>query len=179
MPRDVEDPAIAAVSRTSVRDVKRSSVATRQGEEKSWRFSGPASWGWPSIALRLSPPPCCYPLPDVSGEPSRRCRPIVRRQLCIVNRRPTEGGKRLAILRPGVMGLTVRRAPPFAPPPLLPSASHHPTFLASHLRAVDRLSGGGCGGARTARNGVGGPMPIPPPRRAPRRSDSDHAKCDG
>ena len=33
-----------------------------------------------------------------------------------VNRRPTEGGKGLAILRPGVMGLTVRRAPPFAPP---------------------------------------------------------------
>ena len=27
------------------------------------------------------------------------------------------GGKGLAILRPGVMGLTVHRAPPFAPPP--------------------------------------------------------------
>ena len=94
-----------------------------------------------------------------------------------VNRRPTEGGQGLAILRPGVMGLTVRRAPPFAPPPLLPSPGHHPTFRASRLRAVDRLSEGGCGGARTARNGVGGPLPIPPPRRALRRSDSDHAKC--
>ena len=88
--------------------------------------------------------------------------------------------KGLAILRPGVMGLTVHRAPPFAPPlRLLPSPSHHPTFRASHLRDVDRLSGGGCGGAKTARNGVGGPLPIPPPRRALRRSDSDHAKCGG
>ena len=95
-----------------------------------------------------------------------------------VNRRPTEGGKGLAILRPGVMGLTVHCAPRFAPR-LLPSPDHHPTFQASHLRAVDRLSGGGCGGAKTARNGVGGPLPIPPPPRALRRSDSDHAKCGG
>ena len=105
--------------------------------------------------------------------------PICPRYRPIVNRRPTEGWKGLAILRPGVMGLTVRRAPPFAPPPLLPSPGHRPTFWARHLRTVDRLSGGGCGGARTARNGVGGPLPIPPPRRALRRSDSDHAKCGG
>ena len=60
------------------------------------------------------------------------------------------------------MGLTVHRAPPFAPR-LLPSPGHHPTFRASHLCAVDRLSGGGCGGAKTARNGVGGPCRSPLP----------------
>ena len=31
----------------------------------------------------------------------------------------------------------------------------------------------------TARNGVGGPLSIPPPPRTLRRSDSDHAKCGG
>ena len=121
------------------------------------------------------------PLASRRGRPGHRgCfAPICPRRRPIVNRRPTEGGKGLAILRPGVMGLTVHRAPPFAPPRLLPSPGHHPTFRASHLHDVDRLSRGGCGGARTARNGVGGPLPIPPPPRAPRRSDSDHAKCGG
>ena len=63
LPHDVEDPAIVAVSRLSVRDDNRSSIGAWQGEGKGWRFSGPASWGWPSIALRLSRLPPSLPLP--------------------------------------------------------------------------------------------------------------------
>jgi len=72
LPRDVEDTAIAAVLRPSVSDVDRSSIGALRREGNGWRFSGPASWGWPSVTLRLSPPPSAvailWPPPDVSGE---------------------------------------------------------------------------------------------------------------
>jgi len=108
LPRDVEDPAIAAVTCPSVRDVDRSFLGTLRGEG-------------------------------------------------------------LAILRPGVL----------PHPSQLPSPGHHPTFRASYPRAVDRLSGGGYGGAKTVRNGVGGRCRSPPSPHALRRSDSDHAECGG
>ena len=106
LPRDVEDPAIAAVLRPSVRDVVGDSPARRPGADRQSR-------------------------------------------------------------------------PAFRPLPPLSFPGHHPTFRASHPRAVDRLLGGGYGGAKTARNGVGGLRRLPPPPRARRRSDSDHAKCGG
>ena len=95
----------------------------------------------------------------------------------IVHRRLTGGGKGLAILRPGVLRLTVNCAPPFAPPPFVATPYPPPTFRVSHPRAVDPLSGGGYGGAKTAWNGVGGRYRSPPPPHALRRSDSDYANC--
>ena len=58
------------------------------------------------------------PLASRRGRHGHRVRlaPIRPRRRPIVNRRPTEGGNGLVILRPGVMGLIVHRAPPFAPP---------------------------------------------------------------
>ena len=58
------------------------------------------------------------PLSSRRGRPGHRGHfaPIRPRHRPIVNRHPTEVGKGLAIFRPGVMGLTVHHAPPFAPP---------------------------------------------------------------
>jgi len=104
----VEDAAIAAVSRPSVRDVDRSSIGADRG------------------------------------------------------------GKELAILRPGVLGLTIHRAPPVVPPVAIPGRPSPRRFGRATARDVDRLSGGGYGGAANAMawNGVGGPLPITPHPRA-------------
>ena len=64
-------------------------------------------------------------------------------------------------------------------PPAVAILCPHPTFRASHPRAVDRLSGRGYGVRRRPGKALGGRCRSPPPPRALRRSDSDHAKCGG
>ena len=109
------------------------------------------------------------PLASRRGRPGHRgCfAPICPRRRPIVNRRPTEGGKGLAILRPGVMGLTVHRAPPFAPPPAVaipwppPDVSGEPS---PRCRPIVRRRLWGCEDGPERRRG---PPPIAPLPGAP------------
>ena len=103
LPRDVEDPAIAAFSCPYIRDVDRSSIGAQWGEGTGWRFSGPASSGSP-----------------VAGSASRSH-------------------------------------------PLPPTRC----FGRATDRDVDWSSGGGYGGAKTARNGAEGAAADSPLLHAP------------
>ena len=84
LPRDVEDTAIAAVSRPSVCDVDRSSIGALQRGERAGDSPARRHGANRQSRSAFRPPPAVaipWPRPDVSGEPSPRCRPIVRRRL--------------------------------------------------------------------------------------------------
>ena len=138
LPRDVEDPAIAAVSRPSVCDVDRSSIGALQRGE-GLAILRPGVMG---LTVHCAPP--FAPTPAVSGEPAPRCRPIVARRLWGCEDSP-ERRRGAAADRP------LPGTPPGDPTPITQSVEEFlsrlrlSSFLLDTYSAYRRLSIGGYG----------------------------------